>query len=50
MECNHSLTLETIKMFCPEDEFEKNSKSITAHQKASLGNKNLEKYLEAVLS
>ena len=37
---------ETIKMFCPEDEFEKNSKSITAHQKASLGNKNLEKYLE----
>ena len=37
---------ETIKMFCPEDQFEKNSKSITAHQKASLGNKNLEKYLD----
>ena len=37
---------ETIKMFCPKDEFEKNSRSMTAHQKASLGNKNLEKYLD----
>jgi len=37
--------LETIKMFCPTNEFEKNSRSITSHQKASLGNKNLEKYL-----
>jgi beta-mannosidase len=33
-------------VFCPQDELHKNSKSITAHQKASLGNKNLEKYLD----
>jgi len=38
--------IETIKMFCPQNEFDKNSKSITSHQKASLGNKNLEKYLD----
>jgi beta-mannosidase len=38
--------IETIKMFCPQNEFDKTSKSITSHQKASLGNKNLEKYLD----
>ena len=38
--------IETIEVFCPQDELHKNSKSITAHQKASLGNKNLEKYLD----
>ena len=38
--------IETIKTFCSDLELEKNSKTIIAHQKASLGNKNLEKYLE----
>ena len=37
--------IETIEKFCSPNELDKDSKTINSHQKASLGNKNLDKYL-----